>query len=147
LRDHFELICFGGGAFTQKEIDTVATLNVSKSVKFMKGSDEVLANLYTHATALVYPSHYEGFGIPPLEAMHYGCPVVASNASSVPEVVGDAGIYFDHSSVDDLAQKLEMVISDSRLRGAIIGRGHAREQLFSWERCAQETLAIYEQLV
>ncbi|HCV44315.1 MAG TPA: glycosyltransferase family 1 protein [Bacteroidetes bacterium] len=147
LRDRFQLICFGGGEFTQHELETFAGLRLDNKCRQIAGSDEVLANLYQHAAAFVYPSTYEGFGIPPLEAMHYGCPVVASNASSIPEVVGGAGIYFTPSSVDDIADRLESAVSDSALRSSIIEHGYAREKLFSWDRCAHETLAIYEQLV
>ena len=146
LHCHFTLVCFGGGDFTPMERELMKHVDMNAQVQFVTGSDEVLANLYTYATAFIYPSEHEGFGFPPLEAMHYGCPVVVSNASSIPEVVGDAGVYFDPSSEADLAQKIQTVVSDDDLRSTLIRRGRARERLFSWERCARETLAVYKRL-
>ena len=147
LRKQFDVVCFGGGPFTRSEIEAFTRLDVSTRVKSIEGSDEVLANLYKYAAVLIYPSQYEGFGIPPLEAMHYGCPVVASKASSIPEVVGGAGLFCDPSSADDITQKLEAAIFDSDVRSRIIAEGFSREREFSWDRCACETLTIYEQVL
>jgi glycosyltransferase involved in cell wall biosynthesis len=108
--------------------------------------DETVARLYAHASAFVFPSLYEGFGLPPLEAMGYGTPVIASNRASIPEVVGDAGEYFDPTSVDDLAVKLRAVLEDDSLRERLRNRGDERYEQFSWERTARETLEIYRQI-
>lgn len=109
--------------------------------------DDALARLYAHATAFVYPSLYEGFGLPPLEAMGYGTPVVASDRTSVPEVVGDAGITVDPTDVGALADALERVLSSEEVRECLRERGRQRFQEFSWERTARETLAMYEKLL
>lgn len=146
LHTQFSLVCFGGGKLTREEEGLMTALGVKEKVFLHDGDDFMLANLYTHAAALIYPSLYEGFGIPPLEAMHYGCPVVVSNASSIPEVVGDAGLYFDPLSEEDIAEKLKAVVLDSSLRSTLIARGKERVRQFSWEKCASETLMVYERL-
>jgi glycosyltransferase involved in cell wall biosynthesis len=103
----------------------------------------MLANLYQFADTFVYPSLYEGFGIPPLEAMYYGCPVLASNTSSIPEVVGEAGHYFNPNSFDDLVRKLEQILSDSSLKRKLVEKGYEQESKFSWGKCAEETHSFY----
>ena len=93
--NEFDIVAFGGGNFTTKELSIIHHLGLNESqVKQVGGDDSVLVSLYKKASAFVYPSLYEGFGIPPLEAMTYKCPVVSSNISSIPEVIGNAGEYF-----------------------------------------------------
>jgi glycosyltransferase involved in cell wall biosynthesis len=82
--------------------------------------------------------------MPPLEAMHCGCPVICSDASCIPEIVGDAGLYFQPESSDDLADNIERLIDDQELRHALVEKGTARIAGYTWERCAEETLAAYE---
>ena len=94
----------------------------------------------------VYPSKYEGFGIPPLEAMSLDCPVICSNTSSIPEVVGDAGEYFDPYDVDSIMSSIERVLQSSVRRAELVLLGRERCKRFSWKRCAQETLAVYRRL-
>jgi glycosyltransferase involved in cell wall biosynthesis len=107
----------------------------------------MLAELYKHARVFVYPSLYEGFGIPPLEAMAYDCPVVCSNVSSIPEVVGDAGQYFDPTSTGEIMAAIERTATEPTLRNTLIEAGRKRIQKFSWEQCATETLAVYRKLL
>lgn len=99
-------------------------------------SDAALRALYEHASALVFPSLYEGFGIPPLEAMTCGCPVVASNASSIPEVCADAAMYFDATNVPDIARALRTITNDPALRADLARRGRARSKYFTWAKSA-----------
>ena len=99
--------------------------------------------LFTKALAYVFPSRMEGFGLPPLEAMAYGTPVVSSNASCMPEVLGDAAEYFDPLNVSDIASAIERVISNPELRQDLIARGRGQVAKYSWERMAKETHAIY----
>jgi glycosyltransferase involved in cell wall biosynthesis len=100
-------------------------------------------DLLAGAAVLAYPSHYEGFGIPPLEAMAAGIPVVATVAGSVPEVVGDAAVLVDPDDVDALADALLTVLTDDTVRRDLVGRGRARHDSFSWERMVDELLGVY----
>ncbi len=99
-------------------------------------SQKELHALYRLAYALVFPSLYEGFGLPPLEAMICSCPVLASSAASIPEACGDAALYFDPFNVHDIKEKLDLFISDIRLRDSLINKGHENIKRFSWDRFA-----------
>jgi len=147
LRDSFLIVCFGGGRFTESEQRTIAQLGLSHSIVWMSGSDVLLASLYAHAQALIYPSLYEGFGLPPLEAMHYGCPVVCSNSSSLPEVVGDAAVTVDTADPGALANGMVAAIGDSVLRTRLALAGRAREASFTWDRTAAATVESYRRLL
>jgi glycosyltransferase involved in cell wall biosynthesis len=147
LSREFKLVCFGGGYFTTAEQNELASLGIAANVLHLSGDDGLLANLYAHASVLVYPSLYEGFGIPPLEAMHYGCPILASNASSIPEVVGDAGLYFPPTDEDALITQLERILMDTALRDTMIRQGYAREKCFSWDTTASETVRFYHRII
>ncbi|MFH7242698.1 MAG: glycosyltransferase family 4 protein [Spirulina sp.] len=109
-------------------------------------SDAEVAYCYAQADVFAYPSLYEGFGLPVLEAMTLGCPVVAANTSSLPEVAGNAALLVDPTSVDDLAAALGQVIEDRSLRQSLVARGHQQASQFSWQRTAQATLAAYRSL-
>ena len=109
-------------------------------------SDRALARLYRHSQAFVYPSLYEGFGIPPLEAMACGTVVISSDRSSLPEVVGDAGLSFDPTApdaADQLAAHLFTALDDPARRADLIARGRARAATFSWDRAAAQTMEVY----
>jgi glycosyltransferase involved in cell wall biosynthesis len=106
-------------------------------------TDPELASLYRSATAFVYPSLYEGFGLPPLEAMQCGTPVITSNTSSLPEVVADAGLMVDPGDVDALADAMLALSRDATLRAALRAKGLVRAATFSWERTAACTIAAY----
>jgi glycosyltransferase involved in cell wall biosynthesis len=108
--------------------------------------DATLQSLYAGAAALVLPSLYEGFGLPLLEAMQLGCPVLASSAASLPEVGGDAALYFDPHSVSDLAACL-LQVSDSAAMDSLRARGRLRVTHFSFARCAQQTAAVINRLL
>lgn len=109
--------------------------------------DEDLSPIYSGATAFVYPSLYEGFGLPPLEAMQCGTPVITSNTSSLPEVVGNAGITIAPTKNDELCDSLLKVINNSDLRANLSQRGIERAKQFSWARCAEETVKVYRTAV
>lgn len=110
-------------------------------------NDNQLKTLYEHALCFVFPSLYEGFGLPPLEAMVLGCPVIVSSAASLPEVFGDAAMYCDPNDPQDLANKMQELIHNSQLRNELKSRGTKRaNQYFSWKRCAQETMAVIEEV-
>ena len=147
LMGNFRIVCFGGGPFLPAEHALMAALGLTGSqVLHVGGDDERLAALYKAAVALVYPSKYEGFGIPPLEAMSLDCPVICSNSSSIPEVVGDAGEYFDPFDLESIKTSIEQVLQSSQRRLELVSLGQTRCKLFSWERCAHETLDVYRRL-
>lgn len=147
LREGFDVLAFGGGPFNTAERAAIQALTARDgAVRQQGGSDAELAQAYRHARAFIYPSAYEGFGIPPLEAMSVGCPVACSNSSSLPEVVADAALSFDPTDRDALRAAMERVALDDGLRAQLIGRGRARVQHFTWDRCAQETVAVYRRL-
>jgi glycosyltransferase involved in cell wall biosynthesis len=104
-------------------------------------SDSELRALYESALCFVFPSLYEGFGIPPLEAMHCGCPVLASRSASIPEVCGNATLYFDAENADELADLLGRISNDPALRTELKIKGHERATLFSWKKAALQVLA------
>lgn len=108
-------------------------------------SDDELAAYYKKAFCYVTASLYEGFGIPVLEAMSYGCPVLASNTSSLPEVGGNAAVYFNPQKPDELVKSLVTLARDKKLRALMVERGNAQIQQFSWNKCAQQTLEVLEQ--
>jgi glycosyltransferase involved in cell wall biosynthesis len=140
----FDIVAFGGGAFRPDETELISGLGFGhERVRQVGGGDDVLGGLYRKATALVFPSLYEGFGLPPLEAMAHGCPVISSNTSSMPEVVGPAGEYFDPADVEAQAEAICRAVFDDRRRLALIEAGGRRIGEFSWERCAAETLRVY----
>jgi glycosyltransferase involved in cell wall biosynthesis len=148
LNTNFKLICLGGGAFNVSEKETISKLGLkSERVRQLEGGDDILTVLYRRASAFVYPSLYEGFGIPPLEAMAHGCPVICSNTSSIPEVVGDAGEYFDPWQVASIRDAIERVVSSELLKSELRRKGSARLSLFSWDRCAIETYDVYKKLI
>ncbi len=103
--------------------------------------------LYGSASALLYPSLYEGFGLPILDSFACGVPVITSNVSSMPEVGGDAAMYVDPYNIDDIREKLNLVINDEKLKQDLITKGLKRVKQFSWEKAAMETLNIYEGLI
>lgn len=105
--------------------------------------DEQRDWLLTHAQAYVFPSLMEGFGLPPLEAMAYGTPVVSSNTSCMPEILGDAARYFDPYNIDDMATQIDAVLSDEALRAELTAKGYEQVKKYSWRRMAEETHAIY----
>jgi glycosyltransferase involved in cell wall biosynthesis len=107
----------------------------------------MLAALYRLASVFVFPSLYEGFGLPPLEAMAAGAPVVASNTSSLPEVVGDAALLVDPMDAGAIADAMARVLTDQTVRDDLIARGHARVKAFSWERSVARVQAVYEEVV
>lgn len=147
LRKDLRLVCFGGGEFTSEERAMARSLGFDADTLIqLDGDDQRLSALYTGAAALVYPSLYEGFGIPVLEAMAHGCPVACSGRSSFPEVAGDAAELFDPTDISAIAAALERIILSPSTAAELRRRAYARLSRFSWERCARETRTIYASL-
>lgn len=148
LRGRIRVVAFGGGPLAAAERALIQALGLpADAVVEVAGDDAALAALYCRAALFVYPSRYEGFGLPPLEAMSYGCPVVCSGTSSLPEVVGDAAELSDPDRPESIAAAIERVLTSPERAAELRRRGGVRAATFTWDRCAAETLAIYEQAV
>jgi len=120
-------------------------IQAKSDVVFRNATDEELAQLYRQATAFVFPSKIEGFGLPPLEAMQYGCPVLVSKASCLPEILGGAAHYFDPTSEDELISALRTIIEDNTYRQYLSQAGVQKAKEYSWERMAEMTLDVYRE--
>ena len=142
------LIIVGKKGWLYEEIlEAPKKFDVQGKVKFLDFvPDEDLPAFYKHAVCFVLPSLYEGFGLPILEAMKYGCPVITSNISSLPEAGGDAALYVDPLDVNDITKNLELIIKDSELRKKLIEKGYEQVKKFSWEKTAKETLKVLESI-
>lgn len=142
------LVLVGGKGWLYEEIfATIDELGLRPHVRHLTNvSDEKLAGLYAAASLLALPSHYEGFGLPPLEALHQGCPVITSNRGSLPEIVGEAGLLLHADDVDAWTEAMDRVLHDAPLRQTMIQAGYEQAQKFKWENAAAQTLAIYQKV-
>jgi glycosyltransferase involved in cell wall biosynthesis len=141
------VLCGGRGWLDEEVFELVAQLKLQPQVKFTGYvPDEDLPALYSACELFVYPSLYEGFGLPPLEAMACGAAVVASNTSSLPEVIGEAGRLVDPQDANALAQTISHLLDDPVQLAHYRRAGLHRAHLFSWERAAHETQAVYDQV-
>jgi glycosyltransferase involved in cell wall biosynthesis len=149
LRDdkNLYLICAGGGKFTPSEIASLEKSGVINKVTQCSFDDNILAQLYQNALAFIFPSLYEGFGIPILEAFFCGCPVVASNISSLPEVAGDAAEYFDPLDKISILNAVKKIAYDHGLRCKLKNKGYERLKNFSWEKTANQTKMLYKSIL
>lgn len=141
------LVLVGSKGWLYDEIfETVNSYPELKNKVIFTGyvDDEDLSSIYSGATLFVYPSLYEGFGLPPLEAMQCGVPVITSNTSSLPEVVGDAGIMINPKDEDALCQAILNLLNNSDLQKELSEKGLERAKIFNWEKCARETVEIYQ---
>jgi glycosyltransferase involved in cell wall biosynthesis len=144
-----ELLVFAGGkGWLNDDLSQVAAdLGIAERVKFLGYVQEAdLRVLYSAAKLFVYPSIYEGFGLPPLEAMACGAPVITSNTSALPEVVGDAALLINPHNSEELCQAMRTVLGDGGVRSKMRQQSIERAKLFSWERAAQDTLAVYREV-
>ncbi len=146
LRNYFALVCFGGGAFAPWEKMKLNGLDITHQVYYIEGNDRLFANYYRHARAFICPSLYEGFGLPLLEAMGLGCPVICSNKDPMLEIANDAGIYFDPNDTDHIQHVLETALVDDSLLQEKIKRGYQRAAMFNWDDTVKKTLAVYQSL-
>ena len=143
-----KLAVVGRRGWLSKEVFTfVDKLKLTNDVLFLgRVPVEDLLHLYNAAQLLVQPSFYEGFGLPPLEAMACGTPVVVSNVSSLPEVVGDAGLLVDPENASEISVAIWRVLTDEALRAELVAKGLKRAQCFSWEKTALQTLELYRRI-
>jgi glycosyltransferase involved in cell wall biosynthesis len=148
LKNNFNIVCFGGGSLSGEELSLIQRLGLSEGkVLQVSGDDTILAKFYRESSVFVYPSLYEGFGIPLLEAMSLNCPIACSNTSSIPEVVGKAAEFFDPEDPESIAIALEKVVGSVEKTQNLVKLGKQRVQEFSWEACVQQTRDVYLSLL
>lgn len=144
IKYSLKLICAGGGAFKADEIELIDKLHITGLISQRSVGDTELAKLYKNAVAFIYPSLYEGFGLPVLEAFANGCPLIVSNTSSLPEVGGDAAEYFDPADQESITFAIDKVINNKTLQQELRIKGTDRLKLFGFETCLQKTLQVYK---
>lgn len=144
-----KLVLAGAAGWLHQDVfERIEMLDLQKEVRFLgRVPRELLPALYNGAILFVYPSHYEGFGLPVLEAMACGVPVIASNVSSLPEIMGEAGLLIEPNETQELVAALARLVNDSEERQVLGAAGLARAELFSWTRAGRNTLAVYENAV
>jgi len=145
--EDLHVYCAGGGPFTASELKLLNRLSITSKVHFVKPNDQIMKQLYENADAFIFPSLYEGFGLPILEAFSCGCPAILSNSSSFPEIGADAASYFESNDPESLIQSVEVILTDSRYRDRCIKKGFERLNLFSWEKTAHDTKNVYDNLL
>jgi glycosyltransferase involved in cell wall biosynthesis len=147
VNNNLKLICAGGGIFTTQESNLLQSLNIQHKVIFKNiVNDDILANYYAHALFFCFPSIYEGFGIPVLEAFACGCPVLLSNGGSLPEIGGDAALYFQPTNKDSLLTQANKLLSDELFRKRLVEKANTRLHDFSWDKTYQSHLKVYESI-
>jgi glycosyltransferase involved in cell wall biosynthesis len=147
IHEDFDLVCFGGGEPAKKHSDELQKAGLTKNVYFLQGNDDLLNALYASARAFVYLSRYEGFGMPILEAMSLGCPVLCSDNSSMPEVAGNAASVTDPENKNAVVKALRELLFDETLRTRLTSAGTDRARLFSWDKCAANTYEVYQKVL
>jgi glycosyltransferase involved in cell wall biosynthesis len=144
IRHDLDLVCAGGEDFSRTELETIKKKGIVDRVRcFAALSSRQLTSLYHFASVFCYPSLYEGFGLPLLEAFACGCPVAASGSSSIPEVAGEAAELFDPRSVESITAAIERVLTSSSRSGNLVAAGRLRLSQFSWTRAAAQTMEVY----
>jgi glycosyltransferase involved in cell wall biosynthesis len=147
VKEDILLVCAGGGQFSTHELDHFTKLKIRNKVKYSAVDDQTLANLYSNAIAFCFPSLYEGFGIPLVEAFAMKCPVLSSNKGSLSEIAGDAALYFDPYNKESILETVKSIIYNSSKRLELLDKGIARSMDFSWKQTALKTHNIYKQIL
>ena len=147
LKNNFKIIAYGGEKKGKEDFSIMKKNNVNQeNIIYLNDSDIEISKLYQNVSALIYPSFYEGFGLPILEAMQLGCPVISSNGGSLEEVGGDKLFYFDPTSTDSIKYTIEKVLDSQETMQGLINYGFLRSKEFSWSKCALETLSVYNKI-
>ena len=148
IKNSFDLVIIGGGKLNEEELSLFDRLKIPReSFKQVSCDDTMLAGYYKNASLFVYPSLYEGFGMPPLEAMSYGCPVACSNTSCIPEIVGRAAILFDPYSIESMIENIISILYNDKKKSSLISKGFKQIKNFSWKKCAIETYKVYKSVL
>ena len=144
-----QLVLAGGSGWRNEELhqELRALEETGDVIRTGYITEEEKNTLYSHAAAFVFPSLYEGFGMPPLEAMHFGCPVVCANAASLPEVVGDAAELVDPMEVDSIAEGMLRVLADEPYRTKLVQRGYVQAKKFNWDDSAKKLMQICREVL
>ncbi len=146
LKKNYDVVCFGYEKFSIEEENKIKHLKIEDKIQHISGDEKKLNKIYSDASLLVYPSLYEGFGLPPLEAMRCGCLVASSNIKPIREVCGDVPIFFNPKNIIDIKQKLEKILKSPILQKKKIRKGYKRIKMFNWHKCATETLKVYKSI-
>ena len=141
------LVCAGGNKFSEDELELLSDLKILNQVIQQNFEDDELAYFYKNAQCFVFPSEYEGFGIPVLESMVSGCPVILAKHSSFLEVAGDAGVFFELNNSIDLVNKIDLIIKDMDFRSEIIEKGYLQSNKFNWTKTANECLKVFQNAI
>ena len=148
LKKDFSVVCFGGEEFNKEESNLFNDLGLSESISRQTSTeDKTLAYLYKNAKCLIFPSGIEGLGLPPLEAMSLGCPVISSNHKAIVEGVGEAAALFNPLDVDEILYVLEKTLYSKNKLDELVKKGLIQSKNFSWAKCAEQTLEIYNKII
>ena len=147
IQNDIILVCAGGGNFTDNEILLIKKFNLQNHIIQKSIDQNILYNLYKNADAFIFPSLYEGFGLPILEAFSCGTPCLLSNGGSLPEIGANAAIYFDPNDWDSINNALFKLFNNTEKRVEIISKGYNRLLDFTWEKTYEKTITYYESLI
>jgi glycosyltransferase involved in cell wall biosynthesis len=145
--EELHVVCAGSVPFTLQEKKVLKNMNILHKVHHVKINNTILKNLYKNARAFIFPSLYEGFGLPVLEAFSCGCPVILNNSSSLPEIGGDSAIYFNPDDRESIIRAVETVLFNEKYREDLIKKGSERLKFFSWKKTAYSTKKVYNNLL
>ena len=147
LKKDFDILCFGGNSFTSEEINFFKEFRITQNIKQIIGSDLELNYVYKKARCFIFPSLYEGFGLPLLEAMNMDCPVICSDTSCFSEVTNNAAAMFDPNNIENIKHEIENVVYDEQKFSGLIIKGRNNIKNFSWQKCADQTLKVYNSIL
>ena len=143
IKDDLMLVCAGGGTFSRDEQQRLQALGIAKQVMHLELNDDAMASAFSNAEIFVFPSRFEGFGLPAIEAMACGTPTILADATSLPEVGSDAAAYFEPGNVAELASTMKELLNNSALRVELSEKGKTRADEFTWRRTAEQTADVY----
>ena len=144
---NLSVVCVGGGSFNEGDVLFFNSLNISNQILQYSAESNFLSYLYQNSLAFIFPSLYEGFGMPILEAFSCGCPVALSNSSSFPEVAGDAAVYFEPKDLNSISKSIREIVYNSDLREKLKVKGYKQLDKFSWSKTVELTKKVYESIL